>query len=61
MPCPTCDHTMHAVCTGIWWCPRCGTLRKDFIEAPLDDSVPALVERRREHQRSVRSPQTPWR
>jgi hypothetical protein len=41
MPCPTCDHTMHLVIDGIFWCPRCGTLNTRYDEA----SVPKLVGR----------------
>lgn len=39
MACPTCDHTMHAIGGGNFWCPRCGTLRNDR------DFVPMLVTR----------------
>lgn len=28
MACGTCDHTMQSVAAGVWWCPRCGTLKR---------------------------------
>lgn len=45
MACPTCDHTMQSVAAGVFWCPRCGTLRL----ALEDTAVPKLVERTREY------------
>lgn len=38
MACLVCDHTMQSVVRGVWWCPRCGSLK-------IDDqhSVPTLV------------------
>lgn len=51
MACPTCDHTMQ--CIGQWdsavkncvfWCPRCGTLKADWLLSK-DDTVPKLVAR----------------
>lgn len=45
MPCPTCDHTMEGVSSGVWWCPRCGTLRQDSYVGLGTDSQPKLVER----------------
>lgn len=43
MSCPTCDHTMHCIGHGIFWCPRCGTLKGND---PLGQvSIPALVDR----------------
>ena len=37
MSCPTCDHTMNGIGNGVFWCPRCGTLKDDvmpYVEAP---------------------------
>jgi hypothetical protein len=27
MACQTCDHTMQSITQGVFWCPRCGTLK----------------------------------
>lgn len=27
MACQVCDHTMQSITGGIFWCPRCGTLK----------------------------------
>lgn len=54
MPCPTCDHTMHNIGTagvaGVFWCPRCGTLKTGDPEP--DIFTPKLVERCREFAKS---------
>lgn len=42
MACSICDHTMQCVSTGIFWCPRCGTIQNDTV------FVPMLIERCRE-------------
>lgn len=43
MSCPTCDHTMQALCGHYFWCPRCGTIkRKGDV---IDVEAPKLVER----------------
>ena len=39
MACETCGHTMHCVDSGIYWCPRCGT-----ILSHGDSSRPFLVD-----------------
>lgn len=44
MPCPTCDHTMQLITRGVFWCPRCGTLKVNGQE----DAAPMLVERCRQ-------------
>lgn len=45
MSCPSCDHTMQSLAFGIWWCPRCGTLRSRHNPGNLDvDEVPRLVQ-----------------
>lgn len=45
MSCPTCDHTMHSVSRvrGIFWCPRCGTVK---IVEPDATYVPRWSEER---------------
>lgn len=43
MSCTTCGHTIEQVINGIWWCPRCGTLK---IEGGVpSESEPMLVQR----------------
>lgn len=45
MSCPTCDHTMQAVCNHMppaFWCPRCGTLK---MERYASGTTPLLVDR----------------
>ena len=27
MACENCDHTMQGVIPGVFWCPRCGTIK----------------------------------
>lgn len=51
MSCPTCDHTMQRVVEGVFWCPRCGTLKQPVTSNVLgihayDSFVqPLLIER----------------
>ncbi len=40
MTCPTCDHTMHGIMAGNFWCPRCGTVK--YGDATY---TPMLVDR----------------
>ncbi len=51
MSCPTCDHTMQRVGQGVFWCPRCGTLRT-VLSLPAairnDDAAPRLVDSMRD-------------
>lgn len=52
MACPTCDHTMHCIVTGVFWCPRCGTVKSNPCwpaETSASVEVPKLVERTREY------------
>ncbi len=53
MNCPTCSHTLHAVCQSdgdrVCWCPRCGSLI-----AHGEHSPPKLVERCREYEKMLR-------
>jgi hypothetical protein len=48
MACPTCDHTMKALCQAegcvYYWCSRCGTVRRIGFDI-VADIVPKLVER----------------
>lgn len=47
MSCPTCDHTMKVVASGLWWCARCGTLT--FGLAKGNETIrPVLVDRCRD-------------
>jgi hypothetical protein len=48
MPCPTCDHTMQQLTNGVFWCPRCGTLRRDGVDEFSIDMQPMLVKRCRQ-------------
>jgi uncharacterized C2H2 Zn-finger protein len=54
MPCPNCDHTMQSISqpsawTIIYWCPRCGTLRRSNAAYGRDeDEAPLLLARSRE-------------
>lgn len=54
MSCPTCSHTMQNVIAGVFWCPRCGTLKQpvtsNVLEIHAFDShvQPKLVERCRD-------------
>lgn len=41
MACDTCDHTMEAIVPGVFWCPRCGTIKSGFN----DVAEPSLVAR----------------
>ena len=43
MACPSCQHTMQGLGEGIFWCPRCGSIRYQGLV-----SVPCLVHRVRE-------------
>lgn len=51
MSCPTCDHTMQGIGVSaggdhIFWCPRCGTLRRDNNgKGGQADDVPSLPHR----------------
>lgn len=53
MPCPSCDHTMHSLgrlesLDRIYWCPRCGTIRRLSPPASnnvVSDETPLLVRR----------------
>ena len=47
MSCPVCDHTMQATAPGIFWCPRCGTIREQVAGRP-DHTAPRLVDTVRE-------------
>lgn len=47
MPCPTCDHMLTGLGHGLFWCPRCGTI-KDMTNDITDTAVPKLVDRCRE-------------
>jgi hypothetical protein len=54
MPCPNCDHTMQSISqpsawTIIYWCPRCGTLRRsNAADGRDEDEAPLLLARSRE-------------
>ena len=52
MSCPTCDHTMHSLGSGDYWCPRCGTLQQ-YRQTRVNTEAPKLVERCRAAQRSA--------
>lgn len=60
MPCPNCDHTMHALSApGLkrpsWhWCPRCGTIQPAGEGLPEDVRTPDLVTEVRYANRSAR-------
>lgn len=53
MACPTCGHTMSKLNTdpnpvgasGVFWCPRCGTLSEVTVTGFRRDESPKLVER----------------
>lgn len=50
MSCPTCDHTMQSIVPKVFWCPRCGTVKEEFLkQARTRDEnncfVPKLVDR----------------
>lgn len=47
MACPTCLHTMQSVGDGVFWCPRCGSIRTVRLET--EPCVPKLVARVREY------------
>ncbi len=55
MACPTCSHTMQAVVAerGIFWCPRCGTLKMESARYGIEP--PKLVECLRSFARSISS------
>lgn len=55
MPCPTCDHTMHQVKTGTFWCPRCGTMKSGD-----DIGIPRVVQRCRSYA-ITNPPPSVWR
>ncbi len=44
MACPTCDHTMNGIGHGLFWCPRCGTLKRANTTVGASEA-PKLVER----------------
>lgn len=49
MACPTCNHTMQRISPdvmGMFWCPRCGTIRNHL--GHTDFEAPKLVDRCRE-------------
>ena len=48
MACPTCDHTMTGLRPGLFWCPRCGTVKDADQPLQPDMAMPKLVERCRE-------------
>ncbi len=35
MTCNNCDHTMQCVSIGMFWCPRCGTIKNEMIFTPM--------------------------
>lgn len=53
MVCPTCDHTMQSISSGIFWCPRCGMLKTNS-----DEYIPTLVDRCRRFETHSFKPQT---
>lgn len=52
MACPTCDHMMESIRVGVFWCPRCGSLKLD-LGLGIQDLSPKLVGRCREFQLKV--------
>ena len=55
MSCPTCSATMQGIAHGVFWCPRCGSLKNVTDNA----EVPKLVERCREFGGAIRK-DPPW-
>ena|ERR1700722_267403 len=61
MSCQTCSGTMQCLRTcsfaepGIFWCPRCGSIRlqTDIINDRSGDAVPSLVGRCREFAKTM--------
>lgn len=41
MACHQCDHTMHPISEGIFWCPRCGSVKYPAIKL---EYTPMVVE-----------------
>lgn len=62
MPCPSCDHSMEGLGGGVFWCPRCGTLRSLSVTNLPTDTTPKLVERCRELEKEVHAAagEAPW-
>jgi hypothetical protein len=56
MPCPTCDHAMHKIGplgTRIFWCPRCGTVTREFNVNDPDTFIPKLPQRVRDYVKGL--------
>ena len=45
MSCRTCDHTMHCVMPKLFWCPRCGTLKREHDTLDPEWIEPKIVQR----------------
>ena len=46
MVCKTCDHTMQSVVAGVFWCPRCGSLKREFYDGDHPEhEEPKIVHR----------------
>lgn len=51
MACPTCAHTMQCL-EGRWfWCPRCGSIKRDTLH--VNDAKPDVIERIRDFVRML--------
>ncbi len=52
MSCATCDHTVQQISDGVFWCPRCGTIKCHIVEGRYNDEPPMLVLRCRQFSQS---------
>lgn len=54
MACHTCDHSMQRISETerVFWCPRCGSIKRVPTGAHTEVCVPMLVERCRQFQAS---------
>jgi hypothetical protein len=53
MACLTCGHTMEGLCSGWFWCPRCGTVRYEAYPDEPHHTSPKLVERCQAFERTM--------
>lgn len=45
MACQTCDHTMQSIASKVFWCPRCGTIKREYNTLNPEWYTPKIVER----------------
>ena len=45
MACRACDHTMQSIVPGVFWCPRCGAVKREYETLDPEWYEPKIVHR----------------